>query len=383
MIKRMVLNEFAYFGKGSISKVVEHVKNFALKKILVVSDSVLVNAGVTKKVTDVLESAGIPYEIFDKIKQNPTIQNIQDGVAAYKASGADGIIAVGGGSSMDTAKGIGIIANNPEFADVRSLEGINKSKNRSAPLIAITTTAGTASEVTINYVVTDEENRRKFVCVDTNDLPLVAIVDPDMLVSMPKSIAAATGLDALTHAVEGYITKDAWELPDALHLRAISMISRNLRAAVAGDEDATTNMGIAQYVAGMGFSNVGLGIVHSIAHALGAFYDMPHGIANALMLPYVMTYNAEATGEKYRDIAFAMGVGDVSSMDSEEYRKAAVDAVIKLSIDLDVPQKLSLVGCRKEDFEEIAKSAFIDGNTAGNPRETSIDDIYQILTGAY
>ncbi|GHU61180.1 lactaldehyde reductase [Clostridia bacterium] len=382
MTKRMILNELAYFGKGAIREIVPFVASHNVHKALVVSDEVLVSLGVTKKVLDVLDGAGLSYEIFSKIKPNPTIQNVQDGVEAYKKADADYIIAVGGGSSMDTAKAIGIIINNPEFADIRSLEGEFRSKNRAVPLIAITTTAGTASEVTINYVITDEENKRKFVCVDANDLPLVAIVDPDMLASMPKSIAASTGLDALTHAIEGYITKNAWALPDALHLKAIEMIAQNLESAVAGNEEALENMGIAQYVAGMGFTNVGLGIVHSMAHTLGAFYDLPHGVANALLLPYVMEYNASATGEKYRDIAVAMGVKEAVDMTQEGYRIAAVNAVRSLSVNLDIPQKLHEVGVKQDDLQDLAESAYIDGNTAGNPKETSVDEIRSIFETA-
>lgn len=379
MINRMILNETSYFGAGAIVEIANEAKVRNFKKALVVSDKDLIKVGVTKKVFDILEDNGLAYEVFSELKQNPTIRNISDGVTAFKAAEADYLIGVGGGSSMDTAKGIGIIVANPEFTDVMSLEGTAPTKNKSIPIIAVPTTAGTAAEVTINYVITDEEKKRKFVCVDPRDIPVVAIVDPDMMSSMPKGLAAATGMDALTHAIEGYITKGAWELTDALHLKSIEMISNSLRDAVAKKPSAIQDMSIAQYVAGMGFSNVGLGIVHSMAHSLGACYDTPHGVANALLLPYVMEYNAPYTGEKFKDIARAMGVEGTETMTPEEYRKAAVDAVVKLSKDLNIPQKLIEIGCKAEDLEVLAQSSFVDVCTGGNPRDTSVSEILEIF----
>ena len=332
---------------------------------------------MTKKVTDVLDKDGLAYEIYSDIKPNPTIENVQSGVAAFKASGADYIIAIGGGSSMDTAKAVGIIINNPEFADVRSLEGVAPTKKPCVPIIAVPTTAGTAAEVTINYVITDVEKKRKFVCVDTHDIPVIAVIDPDMMSSMPKGLTAATGMDALTHAIEGYITKGAWEMTDMFHLKAIEIISRSLRGAVANTQEGREGMALGQYVAGMGFSNVGLGIVHSMAHSLGAVYDTPHGVANAILLPTVMAYNAPCTGEKYREIARAMGVEGVDSMSQEEYRKAAVDAVRKLSQDVGIPADLKEI-VKEEDIQFLSESAYADACRPGNPRDTSVEEIAEL-----
>ena len=332
---------------------------------------------MTKKVTDVLDQAGCAYEVYTNIKENPTIENVQNGVEEYKKSGADFIIAIGGGSPMDTAKAIGIIINNPEFADVRSLEGVAPTKNPCVPIIAVPTTAGTAAEVTINYVITDVEKKRKFVCVDTHDIPVVAVVDPDMMSSMPKGLTAATGMDALTHAIEGYITKAAWEITDMLHLKAIEIISSSLRGAVENTPEGREGMALGQYIAGMGFSNVGLGIVHSMAHALGAVYDTPHGVANAILLPTVMEYNADATGEKYRDIAKAMGVEGTETMSQEEYRKAAVDAVRKLAADVGIPKDLKAI-VKEEDIRFLSESAAADACAPGNPKEATVDDIEKL-----
>ena len=374
MANRIVLNETSYHGAGAINNIVDEVKTRAFKKAFVCSDPDLIKFNVTKKVTDVLEGAGFDYEIYSDIKPNPTIENVQTGVAAYKASGADYIIAIGGGSSMDTAKAIGIIINNPEFGDVRSLEGVAPTKNPSVPIIAVPTTAGTAAEVTINYVITDVERKRKFVCVDTHDIPVVAIVDPDMMSTMPKGLTASTGMDALTHAIEGYITKGAWEMTDMMHLKAIELISKNLRGAVENTKEGREGMALGQYIAGMGFSNVGLGIVHSMAHALGAVYDTPHGVANAILLPTVMEFNADATGEKYADIAKAMGVCGVDDMTQEEYRKAAVDAVKKLSSDVGIPADLKEI-VKEEDIDFLADSAVADACAPGNPKEATKEDI--------
>lgn len=381
-VNRMILNETSYFGRGAIASVAEEAKARGFQKILVVTDKDLVNFGVVKKVTDLLDQSGLAYEIFTDLKANPSIRNVQDGVTAFKKAGADSLVAIGGGSPIDTAKAIGIIINNPEFADVRSLEGVASTKNRSVPMIAVPTTAGTAAEVTINYVITDEEKVRKFVCVDPHDIPSVSVIDADMMSSMPKSLTAATGMDALTHAVEGYITKGAWELTDMLHLKSIEIIARSLRKAVANDPEGRDDMALAQYVAGMGFSNVGLGIVHSMAHALGAFYDTPHGVANAALLPYVMTYNADATGDKYRDIARAMGVADTDGMTQAEYRKAAVDAVKKLSDDVGIPS-LAEIGVQEKDLRKLSETAFADVCTGGNPKDTSVEDIISIFRAAY
>ena len=377
MANRFVLNERSYHGKGAIAEIAGEVTGRGLKKALVCSDPDLLKFGVTKKVTDVLEAAGIAYDIYSDIKPNPTIQNVQDGVEALKKSQADCIIAIGGGSSMDTAKAIGIITTNPEFADVRSLEGVAPTKNPSLPIIAVPTTAGTAAEVTINYVITDVEKNRKMVCVDPHDIPVVAIVDPDMMATMPKGLTAATGMDALTHAIEGYITKGAWELSDMFHLKAIEIISKSLRGAVDNTPEGREGMALGQYVAGMGFSNVGLGIVHSMAHPLGALYDTPHGVANAIILPTVMEYNAPATGEKYREIARAMGVKGVDDMSQEEYRKAAIDAVRQLSQDVGIPADLKEI-VKPEDVAFLAQSAFDDACRPGNPRDTSVEEIEEL-----
>ncbi len=373
-MQRIVLNETSYHGAGSIAELANELKGRGLKKALVCSDPALVNCGVTAKATDVLERAGIGYEVFSDIKPNPTVENVQAGVKAFQKSKADCLVAVGGGSSMDTAKAIGIIVANPEFADVRSLEGVAPTKHPSVPLIAVPTTAGTAAEVTINYVITDTEKKRKFVCVDVHDIPVVAIVDPDLMASMPKSLAAATGMDALTHAIEGYITKAAWEMTDMFHLKAIEIISRSLRSAVKGEKEGREGMALGQYVAGMGFSNVGLGIVHSMAHALGAVYDTPHGVANAILLPTVMAYNADATGEKYRDIAKAMGVVGTEKMTQAEYRKAACDAVAKLSQDVGIPKDLKGIA-KEEDLDFLAESAMNDACRPGNPKDPTKEDI--------
>ena len=374
MANRFILNETSYHGAGAIGAISDEALRRGFKKALVCSDPDLIKFGVTKKVTDILDAAGLAYEIYSDIKANPTIANVQNGVEAFKAAGADYIIAVGGGSSMDTAKGIGIVIANPEFADIRSLEGVAPTKNKSVPIFAVPTTAGTAAEVTINYVITDDEKDRKMVCVDVNDIPVVAFVDPDMMATMPKGLTAATGMDALTHAIEGYITAGAWELSDMFHLKAIEIIARSLRAAVNNEPAGRTDMALGQYVAGMGFSNVGLGIVHSMAHPLGALYDTPHGIANAIILPTVMEYNAEATGEKYREIARAMGVVGVDSMTQEEYRKAAVDAVKKLSQDVGIPADLKDI-VKEEDLTFLAQSAYDDACRPGNPKATSVEDI--------
>ena len=374
MANRIVLNETSYHGKGAIQEIAGEVTRRGFRKAFVCSGPTLYKHGVTKKVTDVLEQAGCPYEVYTNIKENPTIENVQDGVKAYKASGADFIVALGGGSPMDTAKAIGIIINNPEFEDVRSLEGVAPTKNPSVPIIAVPTTAGTASEITINYVITDTEKRRKFVCVDTHDIPIVAVVDPDMMSSMPKGLTAATGMDALTHAIEGYITKAAWEMTDMFHLKAIELISSSLRGAVENTPEGREGMALGQYVAGMGFSNVGLGIVHSMAHALGAVYDTPHGVANAILLPTVMEFNADATGEKYRDIAKAMGVQGTETMSQEEYRKAAVDAVRKLASDVGIPKDLKGIA-KEEDVRFLSESAVADACAPGNPKEATLEDI--------
>lgn len=376
-MNRFILNETSYHGKGALAAVADEAKNRGFKKALICSDPDLIKFGVTKKVTDVLDGAGLAYQLYSDIKPNPTIENVQHGVEEFKKAGADYIIAVGGGSSMDTAKGIGIIINNPEFADVRSLEGVAPTKKPSVPIIAVPTTAGTAAEVTINYVITDVEKNRKMVCVDPHDIPIVAVVDPDMMSTMPKSLTAATGMDALTHAIEGYITKGAWELSDMFHLKAIEIIARSLRGAVENTADGREGMALGQYVAGMGFSNVGLGIVHSMAHPLGALYDTPHGIANAIILPTVMEYNAPVTGEKYRDIAKAMGVKGTENMSQEEYRKAAVDAVKQLAKDVGIPDNLRDI-VKPEDVQFLSESAFADACRPGNPRDTSVEEIAEL-----
>ena len=377
MVNRFVLNETSYHGAGAIKEIATEVNGRGFKKAFVCSDPDLIKFGVTKKVTDVLDNAEIDYEIYSEIKPNPTIKNVQTGVKAFKNSGADCIIAIGGGSSMDTAKAIGIIIKNPDFADVRSLEGVAPTTNKCVPIIAVPTTAGTAAEVTINYVITDTEKNRKMVCVDPKDIPVVAVVDPDMMSSMPKGLTAATGMDALTHAIEGYITAGAWELSDMFHLKAIEIISRSLRGAVENTPEGREGMALGQYVAGMGFSNVGLGIVHSMAHPLGALYDTPHGVANAIILPTVMEYNAPATGEKYRNIAKAMGVEGVDEMTLDEARKAAVDAVKKLSHDVGIPENLKDI-VKPEDVDILAQSAYDDACRPGNPRETSVEEIKEL-----
>ena len=374
MSNRIVLNETSYHGAGVIQEIASEAKARGFRKAFVCSDPDLIKFGVTGKVLKVLDDAGLAYEVYSDIKANPTIENVQTGVAAFQASGADYIVAIGGGSSMDTAKAVGIIIANPEFADVRSLEGTAPTKNPCVPIIAVPTTAGTAAEVTINYVITDVEKKRKFVCVDTHDIPVVAVIDPDMMSSMPKGLTAATGMDALTHAIEGYITKAAWEMTDMFHLKAIEIISKNLRGAVANTKEGREGMALGQYVAGMGFSNVGLGIVHSMAHALGAVYDTPHGVANAILLPTVMEYNAPATGEKYREIARAMGVEGVDQMSQEEYRRAAVEAVKKLSQDVGIPADLKEIA-EEEDVQFLAESAYADACRPGNPRDTSVEEI--------
>lgn len=377
MYNRIVLNEISYHGKGAIKEIANEVKNKGFKKCFVCSDPDLIKFNVTSKVTEILDQNNISYEVYSRIKANPTIENVKEGVDAFKKSGADCIVAIGGGSSIDTAKAIGIIANNPEFDDVRSLEGVADTKNKCVPIIAVPTTAGTAAEVTINYVITDVEKNRKFVCVDTNDIPLIAVVDPDMMGSMPKGLTAATGMDALTHAIEGYITKGAWEMTDMFHIKAIEIIANSLRDACENNPKGREQMALGQYIAGMGFSNVGLGLVHSMAHPLGAFYDTPHGVANAIILPTIMEYNAEYTGEKYRDIAKAMGVKGTENMTQEEYRKAAIDAVRKLSNDVGIPCDLKQI-VKKEDIKFLAQSAFDDACRPGNPKETCVEDIVKL-----
>ena len=374
MANRFVLNETSYHGVGAIQEIANEVKARGFKKCYVCSDPDLIKIGLTKKVTDVLDTASIEYVIFSDIKANPTVENVQSGVKAFKESNADCIVAIGGGSSIDTAKAIGIIITNPEFEDVVSLEGVAPTKNKCVPIIAVPTTAGTAAEVTINYVITDAKSNRKMVCVDVHDIPVVAIVDPDMMATMPKSLAAATGMDALTHAIEGYITKGAWELSDMFHLKAIELIAKSLRAAVNGEAYGQEGMALGQYVAGMGFSNVGLGIVHSMAHPLGALYDTPHGVANAIILPTVMEYNAPCCGEKYREIAKAMGVKDVDAMSLEEANAAAIQAVKQLSKDVGIPTDLKAI-VKAEDLDFLSESAYADACRPGNPRETSVKEI--------
>ena len=373
MSNRIMLNETSYHGAGAIREIPAEAKARGFKKALIACGPSILKHGVVAKVTDLLDAEGLEYAIYSDIKANPTIENVQAGVEAFKAAGADYIIAIGGGSPMDTAKAIGIIVNNPEFADVRSLEGVAPTKKPCVPIIAVPTTAGTAAEVTINYVITDVERRRKFVCVDPHDMPIVAVVDPEMMDSMPKGLTASTGMDALTHAIEGYTTKAAWEMTDMFHLKAIELISKNLRGAVAGTKEGREGMALGQYIAGMGFSNVGLGIAHSMAHTLGAVYDTPHGVACAMMLPIVMEYNAESTGERYREIARAMGVQGVDSMSQAEYRKAAVDAVRKLSEDVGIPSKLEAL--KEEDLPFLAESAYNDACRPGNPKDTSVEDL--------
>ena len=376
MVNRFVLNAISYHGKGAIKEIPALVAAKGFKKAFIATDPDLVKFGVTGKVTALLDEAGMAYEVYSDIKPNPTIENVKSGVAAYKASGADYMITIGGGSSMDTGKAIGISINNPEFADVRSLEGVAPTKNRTVFTIAVPTTAGTAAEATINYVITDVERKRKFVCVDTNDIPDIAIVDPDMMSSMPKGLTASTGMDALTHAIEGYTTKAAWTLADCLNLEAIKLISHNLRKAVNNDPDGREAMALGQFVTGMAFSNVGLGIAHSMAHTLGAVYDTPHGVACAMMLPIVMEYNAETTGDKFKNIAEAMGV-DTTGMDQATYRKAAVDAVRQLSIDVGIPTKLAAL--KEEDLDFLAESAYADACRPGNPKDTSVEDLKMLF----
>ena len=373
-MNKFMLNETSYHGSGAIQAIPAEIKARGFKKAFVASDPDLVKFGVTAKVTDLLDAAGIAYGVYSNIKPNPTIENVQSGVEAFKAAEADCIVAIGGGSSMDTAKAIGIIITNPEFADVRSLEGVAPTKNPCVPIIAVPTTAGTAAEVTINYVITDVEKKRKFVCVDAHDIPVVAVVDPDMMSSMPKGLTAATGMDALTHAIEGYITKGAWELSDMFHIKAIEVIARSLRGAVANTAEGREGMALGQYIAGMGFSNVGLGVDHSMAHTLSAYYDMPHGKACATLLPAVMAYNAEATGEKYREIARAMGVPGVDAMSQEEYRAAAVEAVRQLAEDVGIVTSLKGVA-KEEDIHQMSVDAFNDACRPGNPKDTSVEDI--------
>lgn len=378
MTNRMILNETSYFGKGAIQHIPEEVTKRQLKKALIVTDKGLVKAGLLAKITELLDKNQLAYEVYDEIVPNPTVAVVKKGIEVYQASQADYLLALGGGSSMDTAKAIGIIINNPEFSDVVSLEGVAPTKHPSVPILAIPTTSGTAAEVTINYVITDEEKKRKFVCVDVHDIPAVAFVDSEMMLGMPKALAAATGMDALTHAIEGYITKGAWEMTDMLHLKAIEIIAHSLRASVEGDLKGREEMALGQYIAGMGFSNVGLGLVHGMAHPLGAWYDTPHGVANAILLPTVMDYNKEYTGEKYRDIAKAMGVKGVDDMTLDEARTAAVDAVRQLGKDVGIPSTLTEVGFKEEDIELVAKDALNDVCTGGNPRDTNVEEIIEL-----
>ena len=378
MANRFMLNETSYHGYGAINEIVNEVKSRGFKKGLIVTDADLVKFQVVKKVTDLLEAAGLPYAIYDKVKANPTVDMVKEGVAAFKEAGADYLIAIGGGSPQDTGKGIGIIINNPEFADVVSLEGTAATKNKAVPMIAVATTAGTAAETTINYVITDEAKRRKFVCVDPHDLPAVAIVDPDMMSSMPKGLTASTGMDALTHAIEGYTTLAAWELADTLNLKAIELIGRSLRAAVDNDPKGREDMALGQYMTGMAFSNVGLGVVHGMAHPLSAFYGIPHGVANAVLLPYVMEFNKDYTGEKFREIARVLGVDGVDGMNETEYRQAAIDAVRKLSLDVNIPQTLKKIGVQEEDLPALAEAAMADVCTGGNPRPCTFELVLDV-----
>lgn len=381
--KRFILNETSYHGQGAAAEIVNEIKNRGFRKALIVTDADLVRFGVVNKITSLLEAAGLKFEIFDRVKANPSVNVVKDGVEAFRQAGADYMIAIGGGSPQDTAKGIGIIINNPEFADVVSLEGTAPTKNKSVPVIAVATTAGTAAETTINYVITDEEKRRKFVCVDPHDIPVVAVVDPDMMATMPKGLTAATGMDALTHAIEGYTTLAAWELSDTLNIKAVEIIARSLRQSVAGDAHGREEMALGQYMTGMAFSNVGLGVVHGMAHPLSAFYDTPHGVANAVLLPYVMAFNAPYTGEKFRDIARAMGVEGTEKMSAEEYRRAAVDAVRRLSVDVGIPQTLKEIGVREEDLEALAEAAMADVCTGGNPRPCSKELVLEVYKTAF
>ncbi|MDG2954166.1 lactaldehyde reductase [Bisgaard Taxon 10/6] len=383
MSNRFILNETSYFGAGAIRNIVTEVQQRGFRKALIVTDKVLVKFKVVKKVTALLQQADLDYEIFDEVLPNPTMNVINAGLAKFKASGADYMISIGGGSPQDTAKAIGIITNNPDFADIRSLEGTAPTKKSAVPTIAIPTTAGTAAEVTINYVITDEENKRKFVCVDPHSIPVVAIIDSDMMASMPPALKAATGVDALTHAIEGFTTLAAWELSDMFHLKAIEIIARSLRASVKGEQQGTEDMALGQYVAGMGFSNVGLGLVHGMAHPLSAFYGTPHGVANAVLLPHIMAYNADFTGEKFRAIAKAMGVQNAECLSIEEARMAAVEAVKSLNRDVGIPVTLREVGVKEEDIPKLAKAAFADVCTGGNPRPTSVEDIERLYRAIY
>ena len=383
MSYRFILNETSYHGTGAVQQIIPEITSRGFKKALIVTDEDLVKFGVVKKVTDLLDAAGMSYEIYDKVKANPSVDVVKCGVEAFKTAGADYLIAIGGGSPQDTAKGIGIIINNPEFADVVSLEGVAPTKNKAVPMIAIATTAGTAAETTINYVITDEEKRRKFVCVDPHDIPVVAIVDPEMMATMPKGLTAATGMDALTHAIEGYTTLGAWELADTLNLKAIELIARSLRGAVQNDPKGRTDMALGQYVTGMAFSNVGLGVVHGMAHPLSAFYDTPHGVANAVLLPYVMEFNADYTGEKFREIARAMGVKGVDEMSEAEYRAAAINAVKQLSADVGIPATLKEIGVKEEDLDALADAAMADVCTGGNPRPCTKELVLEVYKTAF
>ena len=383
MSNRIILNETSYFGEGAIKEIVTEVKARGLKKVMIATDPDLIKFKVVANVTDLLDEAKISYAVYDHIKANPTIQNVQEGVAFCKKEGADVIVAIGGGSAIDTSKGIAIIMTNPEFADVRSLEGASPTKNKALPIIAVSTTSGTAAEVTINYVITDVEKNRKFVCADPHDIPVIAIVDPKMSASMPKGLCASTGMDALVHAIEGYITKGAWEMTDMMHLKAIEIISKWLRKSVTGDPEARKEMSLGQYIAGMGFSNVGLGIVHSMAHPLSAVYDIPNGKACAILLTAVLKFNAEATGERYREVARAMGVKDVDKMSQAEYRQACIDVVQKLADDVQIPRHLSELGVKEKDLDFLAKSAMADACTPGNPRDVSHDQIVEIYKSIF
>ena len=378
MANRIVLNETSYFGKGAILEMPHEIKNRGLIKVVVASDPGILKAGVADKVIDLLKKEEIDYAIYDEIKPNPTIKNVQDGVAFCKKEEADAIVAIGGGSAIDTSKAIAIIMTNPEFADVRSLEGASPTKNKALPIIAVSTTSGTAAEVTINYVITDEEKKRKFVCADPRDIPVIAVVDPEMSASMPPKLCASTGMDALVHAIEGFITKGAWEMTDMMHLKAIEIISKWLRKSVEGDLEARGKMALGQYIAGMGFSNVGLGIVHSMAHPLSAFYDIPHGVACAILLTPVLKFNACATGEKYREVAKAMGVINTETMSQDEYRKACINAVQQLADDVGIPRKLRELGVQEKDLQFLSESALADACTPGNPREVAVEDLLKI-----
>ncbi|AZP05348.1 lactaldehyde reductase [Jeotgalibaca ciconiae] len=378
MTNRIVLNETSYFGAGAIKHIPEEVAARQFKKAFIVTDKGLVQAGLVEKVTNLMKEKNLSYEVFDKTVPNPTVSIIKEGIEAFKNSGADYLLAIGGGSPIDSAKAIGIVIANPQFSDIVSLEGVAPTKNPSVPIFAVPTTSGTAAEVTINYVITDEVKKRKFVCVDVHDIPAVAFIDSEMMAGMPKGLAAATGMDALTHAIEGYITKGAWEMSDMFHIKAIEIIGRSLKSSVEGDLSAREEMALGQYIAGMGFSNVGLGLVHGMAHPLGAWYDTPHGVANAILLPVVMDYNKEYTSEKYRDIAVAMGISNVEEMTLEEAREAAIDSVRQLSLDVGIPRSLTEVGFKEEDIDQIAADAFADVCTGGNPRDTTVEEIIQL-----